>query len=201
MGPPDIPLEQRVIIYVEPPCAAPFYINARNLYWRGVMEIKEVLPVFEKIIPQIEKGAFLSVQNAHQFNTMTIGWGMTGICWRKPILMVAVRNSRYTYTLLESASDFTVTMPSGNLRDEIFYCGTKSGRDVNKLQECGLRTAPGKKTVTPIIDTPGLHAECRIIYKSPMDPVFLNSDYHVIYPQKDYHTLYYGELVACYETT
>ena len=164
------------------------------------MEIKDVIPAVEKLVSLIEKGAFLSVKAQDKFNTMTIGWGTTGICWRKPILMVAVRNSRHTFTLMEVAPDFTVTLPSGNLRDEIFYCGTKSGRDVDKLQECGLNTAAGRKTQTPIIDVPGMHVECKIVYKSAMDPAYLNDDYHALYPKKDFHTLYFGEIVACYET-
>jgi len=165
------------------------------------MEFNDVLPLFEKVVPLIEKGAFLSVTAGDKSNTMTIGWGMTGICWRKPILMVAVRDSRHTFTILETASDFTVTMPNGNLRDEIFYCGTKSGRDVDKLQECGLKSIAGQKTVSPIIDTAGLHVECKVVYKSAMAPDLLIPDYHALYPKKDYHTLYYGEVLACYETT
>lgn len=165
------------------------------------METKEALPIFQKIVTQIENGAFLTVKAGDQLNTMTIGWAMAGICWRKPVLMVAVRNSRHTFSILEAASDFTITMPGGNLRDEIFYCGTKSGREVDKLQECGLGTAPARKTNTPVIDTAGLHAECRIVYKSAMDPNFLVSELHAIYPERDFHTLYYGEIMACYDTT
>lgn len=153
-----------------------------------------------RVVPLIESGAFLSVYDGNAFNTMTIGWGMAGICWRKPVLMVAVRDSRYTFAILEDAADFTVSMPSGNLRDEIFYCGTKSGRDVDKLEECGLKTIGARKTKTPIIDTPGLHIECKVMYKSAMDPAFLSSEHHSLYPEKDYHTLYYGEILACYET-
>ena len=164
------------------------------------MGIKELLPTIGRIVPLIESGAFLSAYDGNSFNTMTIGWGMTGVCWRKPVLMVAVRNSRHTYTVMESATDFTVSMPLGNLRDEIFYCGTKSGRDVDKLAECGLKTTAAQKTATPIIDTHALHAECKIMYKSAMDPAFLDSDHHALYPKKDYHTLYYGEILACYET-
>ncbi len=164
------------------------------------MGIKELLPTIGRIVPLIESGAFLSAYDGNSFNTMTIGWGMTGVCWRKPVLMVAVRNSRHTYTVMESATDFTVTMPLGNLRDEIYYCGTKSGRDVDKLAECGLKTTAAQKTATPIIDTHALHAECKIMYKSAMDPAFLDSDHHALYPKKDYHTLYYGEILACYET-
>ena len=164
------------------------------------MESKSYLERVCQIIPLIENGAFLTVRAAEKCNTMTIGWGLLGVCWRKPILTVAVRDSRYTFQLMETAVDFTVTMPSGNLRDEIFYCGTKSGRDVDKFTECGLEMAPGREVNSPIIHTPGLHVECKIVYKSAMAAEHLAPPLHELYPQKDFHTLYYGEVVACYET-
>lgn len=163
------------------------------------MDLREASVVMKDIIPLIEKGAFLSVRANDRSNTMTIGWGMAGICWRKPVLMVAVRNSRHTFGIMEEALDFTISMPSGNLRDEIFYCGTKSGRDVDKLKECGLSFTDGKKVQSPIIHTSGLHVECRIVYKNAMDPALLASDYHSLYPESDFHTLYYGEILTCYE--
>jgi hypothetical protein len=56
-----------------------------------------------------------------------------------------------------------------------------------------------QKTVTPIINTPGFHFECKIVFKAPMDPTHLAAEYDTIYPQKDYHTLYFGEILDCYE--
>ena len=164
------------------------------------MESKEFLAQTGDIIALIEKGAFLTVTAQKMLNTMTIGWATAGICWRKPVLMVAVRNSRHTFGIMEAAEDFTVSMPSKNLRDEIFYCGSKSGRDVNKFEECGLKTAAGRQVQSPIIDTPGLHVECTMVYKSAMSLDDLHSKLHGLYPQKDCHTLYFGEIVECYET-
>lgn len=165
------------------------------------MKIEEIIGLAGQAISMIDKGAFLTVESRDQLNTMTIGWALMGICWRKPILMVAVRDSRYTFGLMEAAEDFCVSVPTTDKRDEIFYCGTKSGRDVNKLEECGLTTRPGRQSTSPIIDVPGLHIECRIVYKNALEPALLNQGYHAIYPEKDFHTLYFGEIVACYEIT
>lgn len=166
---------------------------------RGTMDFKEISAVLNDIIPLIEKGAFLNVRSKEKSNTMAIGWAMMGICWRKPVMMVAVRNSRYTYEIMEEALDFTLSIPKGDLRDEIFYCGTKSGRDVDKLKECGLSFAAGQKVESPIIDTAGLHVECKIVYKNPIDPDSLLPAYHSIYPESDFHTLYFGEILTCYQ--
>ena len=79
------------------------------------------------------------------------------------------------------------------------FCGTKSGRDVNKYEVLDLKTVSSQQVASPIIDVPGLHLECKIVYKSAMDPALLTPEYAGLYPQKDYHTLYFGEIKACYE--
>lgn len=154
---------------------------------------------YEKVMKQIQEGAFLTVRAGSRVNTMTIGWATLGIAWRQPIMMVMVRNSRHTFGIIEKAADFTVSVPSRDMKKEIAFCGTKSGRDMDKFRECPLTTANGKHVVSPIIQTPGIHFECRIVYKNAIDPALLTRSYDALYAEKDYHTLYFGEIVACYE--
>ncbi|MGB5158825.1 flavin reductase family protein [Desulfobacterium sp. N47] len=161
----------------------------------------DYLNVAEDSIKKIKEGAFLTVKYEDALNTMTIGWATFGIIWRKPVMMVAVRSSRHTFGIIEAAKDFTVTVPAKDMRKEIAFCGSKSGRDVDKFKTCNMLTVAGLKVASPVIDTRGRHYECKIIYKSAMDPAYLDKDYDTsLYPQKDYHTLYFGEIMACYET-
>ncbi|MEJ2656766.1 MAG: flavin reductase family protein [Desulfobacterales bacterium] len=155
--------------------------------------------IADKAMKQIKKGAFLTVKSHDVLNTMTIGWATIGYVWTKPIFMIAVRNSRYTYGIIEKAKDFTVSVPLIHMHDEVMFCGTKSGRDVDKYNACNLKTADSRKVDSPIIDTPGIHFECKIVYKSTMDPDYLDEEYMKLYPQRDYHTLYFGEILECYE--
>lgn len=157
--------------------------------------------VAEDTINKIKGGAFLTVKSGGKLNTMTIGWATFGVVWSKPIMMVAVRSSRHTFEIIESARDFTVTVPAGDMRKEIAFCGSKSGRTVDKFKMCNLETTGSRYVTSPVIKTRGRHYECRIIYKSAMDPVHLDKEYDSsLYPKKDYHTLYFGEIQACYET-
>jgi flavin reductase (DIM6/NTAB) family NADH-FMN oxidoreductase RutF len=157
--------------------------------------------VAEDSINKIKEGAFLTVKSGNRLNTMIIGWATFGIVWKKPIMMVTVRLSRHTFGIIEAAKDFTVTGPSGGMDKEVAYCGSKSGRDVDKFRECNLETTDGRQVASPIIRTPGRHYECSIVYKSAMDPAHLDKGYDsALYPRKDYHTLYFGEILACYET-
>jgi flavin reductase (DIM6/NTAB) family NADH-FMN oxidoreductase RutF len=155
--------------------------------------------VAEKAMTQIKKGAFLTAKSEAQLNTMTIGWATVGIIWSKPIMMVAVRNSRHTFGIMENAKDFTVSFPKDDMKDELMFCGTKSGRTFDKFKECGLKPGQAQKTLSPIIQAPGIHFECKIVYKSAMDPALLDAGYRQLYPKNDFHTLYFGEILDCYE--
>lgn len=164
------------------------------------MKNLDPLALTEKTINQIRKGAFLTVKAGDKLNTMTIGWATIGYVWQRPVLMVAVRNSRHTFSLIEKAADFTVSIPQDEKwKDAVKYCGTKSGRDVDKFKECGLQTTDSRQVGSPVIRIAGLHFECKIVLKAPMDPAVMHPDLEKIYLQKDYHTLYFGEIKECYE--
>lgn len=148
----------------------------------------------------LSKGAFLTVKSNDKVNTMTIGWGSIGYCWGKPVFMVMVRDSRYTYELIEKSDEFTVSIPlKGQLKEALKFCGTKSGRDYDKFSESSLSIQAGQDVNTPIIKGCDLHYECKIKFKQVMNPNNLDQKYNKDwYPQKDYHTLYFGEIVGTY---
>ena len=73
-------------------------------------------------------------------NAMTIGWGSVGIYWARPVFVVPVRKSRYTYGCIEKTDDFTVNVLPRKLADAATFCGTVSGRDHDKFAEAGLTT-------------------------------------------------------------
>jgi flavin reductase (DIM6/NTAB) family NADH-FMN oxidoreductase RutF len=161
----------------------------------------DYMSVAEDTLNNIKRGAFLTVKSGDLLNTMTIGWATFGVVWSKPIMMVAVRSSRHTFGIIEAAKDFTVTVPAGDMHKEIAFCGSKSGRNMDKFKMCNLETTESRQVVSPVIRTRGRHYECKIVYKSAMDPAYLEKDYDSsLYPKKDYHTLYFGEIQACYET-
>jgi flavin reductase (DIM6/NTAB) family NADH-FMN oxidoreductase RutF len=160
----------------------------------------DYMTVAQKVMAQIKGGAFLTVKAGKAYNTMTIGWALIGYAWRKPVLMVLVRNSRHTFGLIEKAADFTVTVPTTEMQSALTFCGTKSGRNVDKYKACNLELVNAQKALSPIIKTPAIHFECKILLKTPMDPKYLDKECEGLYPAKDYHTMYFGEILECYET-
>lgn len=155
----------------------------------------------KEIIEQLNKGAFLTVRNKTGItNTMTISWGMFGFMWFKPVFMVMVRKSRYTFNIIENSNTFSVSFPIKKpLIEALQICGTKSGKDINKFQASNITVTDLQEYKTPIISECDLHLECKIIHKQPIDPASLNDEINKVYgAAKDYHVLYYGEILSCY---
>ena len=132
-------------------------------------------------------------------NAMTIGWGTIGIIWAKPIFIVLVRPSRYTYDLIEITNDFTVNVPTPKLADKVSYFGTVSGRNQNKFKAKGLTVSPGKKVKSPIIDECVINYECRVVHKNDVIPDRLADEIrNSAYRQGDFHRIYFGEILVVY---
>ncbi len=144
-------------------------------------------------------GAFLIGQApGGKPNPMTIGWGLGGTCWSQTVFLVLVRPSRYTHGLIEQSGEFSVSIPAGGMKKELAVCGSKSGREVDKIAELGLQTVPGTEVGVPTLEFPGVHYECRVVVKTRLTEGGLLSaqlrDRH--YPQGDLHTLYFGKVLA-----
>ena len=133
-------------------------------------------------------------------NVMTIGWGTIGSIWSRPIFLVLVRPSRYSYTRLEEAGgDFTVNVPPRELAEAVAHCGTVSGRDHDKFLETRLTPVPSRQVRPPIIQECVVHYECRTLHRNDMAPDTLAPAVEdEFYAEGDYHRVYFGEIVAVY---
>jgi len=134
-------------------------------------------------------------------NAMTIGWGTVGVIWGKPIFVVLVRPSRYTYELIEKAGAFTVNVPTKDLKVAVAFCGTVSGREYDKFAEKGLTAIDGEKVGVPSIEECVVHYECKVVHKNDVLREVLDGEIDAsAYPAGDYHRLYYGEILGTYAT-
>ncbi len=145
-------------------------------------------------------GVFLTVPGETP-NTMTIGWAWIGWCWSRPVFIVAVRPQRHTYGLIEQADCFTVSVPTSDMSEALRMAGTLSGRDINKFEGHGITAAPAQKVAAPIVKECGLHFECKILLAEDMKENTMDAEVlRRCYPEKDFHRLYFGEIVTCYGT-
>ena len=159
-------------------------------------------------VTQLSKGAFLLCgEQDKRLNPMTIGWGMFGIVWNRPMALVLVRESRYSHELMESAPVFGISVPAhGEMEEALAYCGRVSGRDEDKLQTLGLRPIPLQGGAYGLEGCKN-HFACRKVFKTESDLKFLD-DTLLRRFYKDYdgqtggdpHTLYFGEIISAWTT-
>lgn len=107
--------------------------------------------------------AFLtSVSTEGKMNIMTIGWYM--FAGRiPPKFAIAVNKSRYTHELISKTKEFVLAYPTEDMQDEILYCGTHTGRKVDKFKETKLTPVKGKTVKAPLIKECKANFECNVI--------------------------------------
>lgn len=138
----------------------------------------------------------LTAGDKKSFNTMTISWGALGVIWSKPVALVVVRPSRYTYQFMEKGRDFTLCVLPEKFKKQLTMLGSRSGRDGDKIKESGLKVIPAEVVGAPVFDEAELIIECRKIYFDDIKPAgFVDPAIETNYGGSDYHRLYIGEIV------
>ena len=132
-------------------------------------------------------------------NTMTAAWGGIGFLWKKPVAFIFIRPQRHTFKFTEKYDDFTLSFFDEKYRSILNYCGTKSGKDSDKINECGL-TALETPSGNIFFEESKLIIECRKLYFDDIKPEkFIDKKIDNLYPINDYHRIYVGEIVNCFQ--
>ena len=92
----------------------------------------DIFSLFDK------KWALLTAGNMESFNSMTVSWGSLGTLWGKSVATVYVRTSRYTHEFMDREDYFTLSFFPEACRDRLMLLGTRSGRDMDKMNGSGL---------------------------------------------------------------
>jgi flavin reductase (DIM6/NTAB) family NADH-FMN oxidoreductase RutF len=164
------------------------------------LEYKQISPmeVEENLIRLIaDDWMLVTAGDKDKFNTMTANWGGAGYLWNKPVVFVFVRPERYTYEFMEGADGFTLTFFERKYRDVLNLCGTKSGRDIDKVKESSL-TSHFTELGYPAFSEARLVMECRKLYAETLSrDAFLDGEpLRLHYSTKgSIHKMYIAEIV------
>ncbi len=140
----------------------------------------------------------ITAGNKEKCNTMTAAWGGLGVLWAKPVATIHVRPQRYTFEFTEQEDYFTLTFFDQSYKDKLMLCGRQSGRDMDKIKECGFTVNYGTGDA-PYFEEAQLVLVCKKIYRQRMEPeCFLSEDIAKYYPDEDYHWTYVGEIVEAF---
>lgn len=123
--------------------------------------------------------------NKGSYNTMTASWGGVGYIWERPSTFIFIRDTRYTYQFLQQEESFTLSFFDEKYRNALRICGTRSGRDTNKIEEAGL---------TPLETPSGLMSfgearmiiECKKMFVQELDYANLTEPYKTKVMEESY---------------
>ncbi|WP_329887973.1 flavin reductase family protein [Pseudoramibacter faecis] len=178
-------------------------MKRRNIQWQDYApRIMEALP----------KGILLTTRAHGKTNTMVIGWGGVGINWARPVFTAYIREHRFTAEQLAAHPEFTINLPVSGPVDPavIKICGSRSGRDIDKIAAAHLTPVAGEKVAVPAIAELPLTLECKVLYKQLQDMAAYPEDIReAMYPRdvdsfvcagpnKDAHYTVIAEITAAY---
>ena len=114
-------------------------------------------------------------------DVMPAGWAMV-TSGRPPMFAVSVGHGRYTHELIEQGGEFVIAFPSPGMGPAIDYCGSHSGRDVDKIAHTTLEVLPSSEIEPPLVKDAIVNLECRLAGS------LITGD----------HTIFAGEIVAAH---
>ena len=131
------------------------------------IEVKELKDnMFETIS---KEWMLVTAGTKDKFNTMTANWGGIGFLWNKPVAFIFIRPERYTFDFIEQNDYLTLSFLGEEHKDVHKICGSKSGRDIDKVKATGLQplfTENGSIT----FEQARLTFECKKLYADMIKP-------------------------------
>lgn len=98
---------------------------------------------------------------SEEINALTVAW--TGILSsHPPKTYISLRPSRHSYDMIKCSGEFAINMTTERLVRAADFCGVRSGRDMDKIEMCGLHTESASKIGAPILSESPLSLECRV---------------------------------------
>lgn len=139
--------------------------------------------------------ALLCAGKTENFNMMTVSWGQIGVLWNKPVATVYVRPQRHTKHYTDEYDFFTLSFFGAHNREQLKLCGSKSGRDIDKMAVDGLTAVSDKGCV--YFEEAETVLCCRKLYTGQIEKDGFGQQELIEknYPAGDFHTFYIGEIV------
>ncbi len=136
-----------------------------------------------------------------QYNAMTVSWGHFGCIWdnNSPTAVVYCRPQRYTKEFIEKTGFFSLSVMPKECKKQLAYMGSKSGRDEDKIKNCGLEVE--FLDGLPAFKGAKLVFLCKVVYIGQIKEDGFK-DKGIIernYPYRDFHSVFIGKIIKAYE--
>jgi flavin reductase (DIM6/NTAB) family NADH-FMN oxidoreductase RutF len=114
-------------------------------------------------------------------NITPIGWFT--LCNSNPrSWAICLYHKHFSHKVISETKEYVLCLPSYSQKDDILYCGSVHGWDVNKLENCNLKTTPSQKIKPPLLENSVACFECKVTKTCDTGD----------------HTIFIGEIVASY---
>ncbi|MDA3881966.1 MAG: flavin reductase [Bacteroidales bacterium] len=165
------------------------------------MEFKSITPteITDNTFSLIAKDWMLIAAGTEsEHNCMTASWGGFGVLWFKNVAFVFIRPQRHTLEFLNTHEHFTLNFFDNSYRNVLNFCGSKSGRDVNKTKECNLHPFATENNAVAFSEA-RMVIECKKLYADPFKKeAFIDETLLKHYAKDDYHIMFVGEITNCF---
>jgi flavin reductase (DIM6/NTAB) family NADH-FMN oxidoreductase RutF len=116
-------------------------------------------------------------------NLIPLGWSMQS-SFDPPMVAISVGKTRYSHKLISETKEFVFTYPREEMQDIVFFCGTHSGKDVDKIAKTGIKLKKAQ------LVKPYLLPDCLINLECKVRGTLNSGD----------HTIFVGEILKAYKS-
>ncbi len=117
-------------------------------------------------------------------NVTTVAWAMP-TSQNPPLLAISLAPGRHSHKLIEESGEFVVNIPTMEILQAVYACGSLTGRSFDKFKKTNLTAMPAKKVNAPAIRECIAHLECEV------DGQLTTGD----------HTIFIGKILEAYADT
>jgi flavin reductase (DIM6/NTAB) family NADH-FMN oxidoreductase RutF len=123
----------------------------------------------------------VTAEERGRVNVMPAGWAMYASTSPR-LFAVAVNRNHLTTALIRETGEFVIAVPGRGMEEVIRFCGSCSGREVNKVEACGIATQPSSTVAPPLVVGAAANLECKLHHEAPSGD----------------HVVFFGEIVAAW---
>lgn len=103
----------------------------------------------------------VSCSNGKTDNIITLAWVGT-VCSNPPMISISIRPSRYSHEIITASKELVINIPDAKMTEACDFCGTHSGRDIDKFKALNLTKEKGFTVNTPLIKECPVNIECKV---------------------------------------
>ncbi len=107
-------------------------------------------------------------------NIITLAW-QTPVSHKPKLVAICIYKKHFSHMLIMKSKEFAINVPSRSHIDAVHYCGSVSGRKIDKFNKTGFTELKAKYLRTPLINECIAHLECRVkgVYSAGDHSIFL----------------------------